>query len=136
MRQKSSEEGLIKIVSARANYTYIYQTTSDINDIKFEFEQNKMEEIVCLFLPHHMSESGTTFEDELDSSKMRKYKLDANCNVNETDPFMIEETNFIKSENLTIKSELMLQRKLHNYSGKYDWTVLCFFLILFVLCLD
>ncbi|XP_075237026.1 uncharacterized protein LOC142333588 isoform X6 [Lycorma delicatula] len=66
-----------------------------------------MEETVSLFLPHHMSESGTTFEDEFDSSQLRKYPCDVNYDATETDPLAIDGTNFIKSENLKIKNELI-----------------------------
>ncbi|XP_075237014.1 uncharacterized protein LOC142333587 isoform X1 [Lycorma delicatula] len=93
-------------MSAPVNYTSVYQTTSTINEIKIESEQIKMEETISLFLPHHMSESGYTCEDEIDSSQMKKYPLDVNYDATETDPLAIDGTNFIKSENLKIKNEL------------------------------
>ncbi|XP_075237025.1 uncharacterized protein LOC142333588 isoform X5 [Lycorma delicatula] len=71
-----------------------------------------MEETVSLFLPHHMSESGTTFEDEFDSSQLRKYPCDVNYDATETDPLAIDGTNFIKSENLKIKNELKIDGEL------------------------
>ncbi|XP_075237331.1 uncharacterized protein LOC142333745 isoform X4 [Lycorma delicatula] len=95
----------MNIMSASLNYTSVYQTMSNINDIKFDPEENKIEETVSLFIPHHTSES-TTFEDEFDSSQMIKNPLDVNYDDVETDPLAFEETNFIKSENLKIKNEL------------------------------
>ncbi|XP_075237029.1 uncharacterized protein LOC142333592 [Lycorma delicatula] len=56
------ESGSIKIMNGPVNNTFINEALPLNKVIKLETEQDNVAEMICLFLPHHVTETDTSFE--------------------------------------------------------------------------
>ncbi|XP_075237798.1 uncharacterized protein LOC142334016 [Lycorma delicatula] len=92
-----------------ANNSFINESLSHSKNIKLENELDNVGEMICIFLPNHMTEtdiSHTSSEHQVDLVRLKEEPLDIiNGDIPE-DPLAIEETTLVKSENLKVESEV------------------------------
>ncbi|XP_075237800.1 uncharacterized protein LOC142334018 [Lycorma delicatula] len=94
-----------------ANNSFINESLSLSKNIKLENEQENVGEMICIFLPNHLTEtdtSHTSSEHQVDLVRLNEEPLDIiNSDIPE-DPLAIEETTLVKSENLKVESEVQI----------------------------
>ncbi|XP_075211135.1 uncharacterized protein LOC142318435 [Lycorma delicatula] len=85
--------------------TFINEVLPVNKDIKLETEQDDVAEMTCLFVPHHMTKTDTSFEHQVNLLQLKEEPLDIIDDDIEKDPLAIEETNLVKSENFKVENE-------------------------------
>ncbi|XP_075237652.1 uncharacterized protein LOC142333919 isoform X3 [Lycorma delicatula] len=88
------------------NNTFSNEALPLNKNIKLETEQDNVAEMVCFFLPHHMTETDTPSEHQVNLVQMKEEPLDIINGDIEKDPLAIEETNIVISENFKVKNEV------------------------------
>ncbi|XP_075223483.1 uncharacterized protein LOC142325511 [Lycorma delicatula] len=95
------------IMNAPGNNTFINEALPLNKVIKLETEQENVAEMICFFLPPHMTETDKSSEHQIDSVQLEEEPLDniiTNDDI-EKDPLAIEETNYVNSENINVEIE-------------------------------
>ncbi|XP_075233695.1 uncharacterized protein LOC142331578 [Lycorma delicatula] len=90
-----------------ANNTFSNEAQPLNKNIKLETEPDNLAEIMYFLLPHHMTETNTSHERQINLVQLKEEPLDIMNGDIEKDPLAIEETNLVKTENLKVENEVV-----------------------------
>ncbi|XP_075228198.1 uncharacterized protein LOC142328376 [Lycorma delicatula] len=96
-----------RIMNGLVNNTFINEAIPLNKDIKLETDQENVAEMICFYLPHHTTETDASVH-EVDSMQLKEEPLDVINGDIEKDPLAIEETDFVKLENLKVENERVI----------------------------
>ncbi|XP_075215110.1 uncharacterized protein LOC142321002 [Lycorma delicatula] len=77
-------------------------------NIELETKQDNVAEMMCFLLPHHMTETNTSHEHQVNLVQLKEEPLDIMNGDIEKDPLAIEETTLVKPENLKVENEMQI----------------------------
>ncbi|XP_075214451.1 uncharacterized protein LOC142320490 isoform X2 [Lycorma delicatula] len=81
--------------------------------IKLENEPDNVGNMICIFLPNHRTGTNTSFDHQKDLMRLKEEPLDINSDIPK-DPLAIEDTNLVKSENVKVENEEIMNVPVNN----------------------
>ncbi|XP_075237610.1 uncharacterized protein LOC142333901 isoform X2 [Lycorma delicatula] len=77
-------------------------------NIKLETEQDNVAQIISFFLPHHMTETNTSHEHQVDLVQLKEEPVNMINGDIPKDPLSIEENTSVKSKNVKVENEVVI----------------------------